>query len=309
VSLDRGARGEAELPDQAGRVDHPAVDEEVDLVHPDLLDAEIAEQGGTGGEGRFGQWQRDPAGPADGLGEHQHTGSGDVEGARVVLGHGTVQDLQRVLDMDELQPGVPAEHGGDHRLGEVAGQRRLGGRAEHGGEAQDGRRDLGSAAAESPDVSLDVEDVAGERATRHGARLGVLGEDRRVAERGAVRGGGRAHHQLAQPGRTLGGRQHLHGADDVLLFHRRTAAMFGVGHAGHGQVHDRFGAEVGDGLGGRTRVGPDPLDPVEQALEACRRVVRIQTDDAVDARIRGETCGHPSAEISADSGDHDNAGR
>jgi hypothetical protein len=37
--------------------------------------------------------------------------------------------------------------------------------------------------------------------------------------------------------------------------------------------------------------------------------VRIQTDDTVDTRICGEACGHPSAEISADSGDHDNAGR
>ncbi|GAA0418341.1 hypothetical protein Aca07nite_06320 [Actinoplanes capillaceus] len=84
--------------------------------------------------------------------------------------------------------------------------------------------------------------------------------------------------------------------------------MLRVGHAGHGQVHDRFGAEVGDRLGGRARVGPDPLHTVEQAEKARRRVVRIQTDDTVDLRICGEASGHPSAEITADSGDHDNAG-
>ncbi|GIF43611.1 hypothetical protein Axi01nite_79220 [Actinoplanes xinjiangensis] len=74
-------------------------------------------------------------------------------------------------------------------------------------------------------------------------------------------------------------------------------------------MHDRLGAEIGDGLGGRTRVGPDPLHPVQQAQKACGRVVRIQTDDTVDTRISGEARGHPSAEITADSGDHDNAGR
>jgi hypothetical protein len=37
--------------------------------------------------------------------------------------------------------------------------------------------------------------------------------------------------------------------------------------------------------------------------------VRVQTDDTVDTRISGEASGHPSAEITADSGDHDNAGR
>jgi hypothetical protein len=37
--------------------------------------------------------------------------------------------------------------------------------------------------------------------------------------------------------------------------------------------------------------------------------MRIQTDDTVDTRICGEAGGHPSAEKTADSGDHDNAGR
>ncbi|BEL11205.1 hypothetical protein Q0Z83_093960 [Actinoplanes sichuanensis] len=74
-------------------------------------------------------------------------------------------------------------------------------------------------------------------------------------------------------------------------------------------MHDCLGAEIGDGLGGRPRVGPDPLHTVQQAQKACGRVVRIQTDDTVYTRISGEAGGHPSAEITADSGDHDNAGR
>ncbi|GIF11018.1 hypothetical protein Ate01nite_10500 [Actinoplanes teichomyceticus] len=85
--------------------------------------------------------------------------------------------------------------------------------------------------------------------------------------------------------------------------------MLRVGNAGHREVHDRLGAELGDGLGGRTRVGPDPLHTVQQAEQPCGRVMRIQTDDTVDPGICGEAGGHGCAEISADSGDHDNAGR
>ncbi|GAA2707930.1 hypothetical protein Apa02nite_074120 [Actinoplanes palleronii] len=74
-------------------------------------------------------------------------------------------------------------------------------------------------------------------------------------------------------------------------------------------MHQRLGAEIRDGLGGRARVGPDPLHTVQQAEQACRWVMRVQTDDTVDPGICGEAGSHPSAEITADSGDHDNAGR
>ncbi|BCY15115.1 hypothetical protein L3i22_102030 [Actinoplanes sp. L3-i22] len=74
-------------------------------------------------------------------------------------------------------------------------------------------------------------------------------------------------------------------------------------------MDDGFGAEFRDGLGGRARVGPDPLHTVQQAEKACRGVMRVQTDDTVDPGICGEAGGHGCAEKSADSGDHDNAGR
>ncbi len=82
-----------------------------------------------------------------------------------------------------------------------------------------------------------------------------------------------------------------------------------IGRAGHGHVHDRLGAEVGDGAGGRAGIGPDQLDVVQQAQQGRRGLVRIQADDAFDSRVGGETRGHPGAEKSADSGDHDDSGR
>ncbi|BBH64919.1 hypothetical protein ACTI_16040 [Actinoplanes sp. OR16] len=85
--------------------------------------------------------------------------------------------------------------------------------------------------------------------------------------------------------------------------------MLRVGHTRHREVDDGLSAEFGDGLGGRARVGPDVFHPVQQVTQTRWRVVGVQADDTIDPWISGETSGHPSAEITADSGDHDNAGR
>ena len=106
----------------------------------------------------------------------------------------------------------------------------------------------------------------------------------------------------------LGGGEQLHRADDVLLFHRRPAAVLRVGRAGHREVHDRLGAEVGDGAGRGARVGPDQLDVRQQTREGRRRVVRIQADDAFDPGVGGQPGGHPGAEEAADPGDDDDRG-
>jgi hypothetical protein len=220
-----------------------------------------------------------------------------------------VQDLQRVVDVHELQPGVAAEHGRDHRLREIAGERGLGGGAEEGREPQHGGRDLGPPTPEATHVTLDVEDVAREGAPWDGPGLGVLGEDRGVAERRAVGRGGRAHDQLAQPAGALGGGEQLHRADDVVLFHRRTATTVRIGRAGDREMHHRFGAEVRDGPASGPRVGLDQLDIRQQAREGRGRVERIQADDAVDPGVRGEPGGDPGTEKAADPGDHDDPRR
>jgi hypothetical protein len=94
-----------------GRVDHPAVHEQVDLVQADLADAERCGDRGDRRQRALGQRHGEPAGAPYRLGQRQHARPGHVEGAGMVLDHRAVQDLQRVVDVHELQPGVAAEHG------------------------------------------------------------------------------------------------------------------------------------------------------------------------------------------------------
>ena len=91
-------------------------------------------------------------------------GAGDVERARVVLDHRPVQDLQRVVDVHELQPRVAARARSARPAGRSTGSawcRRVG--ADERREPQHGGGHVGPAAAEAAHVPLDVEDVAGER--------------------------------------------------------------------------------------------------------------------------------------------------
>src|SRR5205085_214244 len=114
----RGRAGDhAELADQPAGVHHPAVYEQVELV-----EAEVRTTPAERGQRRFGDRYPDPPGPPYRLGQRDDAGPGDVEGARVVLGDRPVHDLQRVVDVDELQPRIPAEHGRHDRPGEVPGE-------------------------------------------------------------------------------------------------------------------------------------------------------------------------------------------
>jgi hypothetical protein len=73
-------------------------------------------------------------------------------------------------------------------------------------------------------------------------------------------------------------------------------------------MHDRLGAEVGEGAGRGTSIGPDQLDVRQQAREGRRRIMRIQADDAFDARLGSQSGGHPGAQETADPGDDDDLG-
>ena len=169
--------------------------------------------------------------------------------------------------------------------------------ADERGEAQHGGGDVGAAAAETADVPLDVEDVAAETAARHLARLGLLGEDRRVAEGDPVGGGGGADHELAQPGRLLAGGEQLHGADDVLVLHRRPAALLRVGCGDQGEVHHRVDVEVGEqghrAVSRSTRIRSTPVEQV--AASSAAGAARVDADDPLDAGVGGEPGGDVGA--------------
>jgi hypothetical protein len=82
-----------------------------------------------------------------------------------------------------------------------------------------------------------------------------------------------------------------------------------IGRAGDRKVHDRLGAELGNGAAGGTGVGSDQLDVRQQAREGRWRVERIQADDPVDTGIRGEPGSNPGTEETADPGDHNDPRR
>ena len=65
----RAPRLEAELLDQAGRVDHPAVHEQVELVEAELARRDAAGESGQRRHRRFEHRHGEPAGPAYGLGQ------------------------------------------------------------------------------------------------------------------------------------------------------------------------------------------------------------------------------------------------
>jgi hypothetical protein len=215
-----------------------------------------------------------------------------------------VHDLERVVEVDELEARVAAEHGGHDGTGEVAGERGVGGGADERREPQDRGGHVGPAAAEPAHVALDVEDVAGESAARHLTRLGLFGEDGRVAEGRPVRGGGGTHDQLAQPRRLLARGEQLHGADDVGLLHGRTPAVPRVGRGHERHMGDGVGVQVGDDSGDGTGVRTHLFDTVEERGDLGGRLVDVEPDDAPDAAVGREPGGHVRAEVAADPGDH-----
>ncbi len=112
---------------------------------------------------------------------------------------------------------------------------------------------------------------------------------------------------LLQPGRLLGGGEQLHRADDVLVLHRRPAALFGG--ADQGQVHERVGVEAGQQGHGGVETGADVFDAVEHRRQLRRRVGRVEADDPVDAGLGGEAGGDLRPEVAADAGDNNDPRR
>ena len=217
-----------------------------------------------------------------------------------------VQDLERVVDVDELQPRVPAEHGRDDRRAEVAGERRVGVPADQRREPQYRRGHLRPAPAEPAHVPLDVQHVAREAAARDLPWLGVLGEHGRVAERRPVRGGRGPYHDLPQVRRALAGGQELHRADDVLLLHRRPATGLGTGAGGDVQVHDRLDPAPGDDPGRLTGADVSALEldgVTEDGGLLAGRLPVVQADHPFDPGIGGQPRGDLRAQVPGDTGD------
>ena len=222
--------------------------------------------------------QRNPAGPVDGLRQRHGAVAGNVDRAREVAERQMFQHADGIGLVHQLQPGVPAEHHRhDRRQREIPGQRGDHGRPDDVREPGHGDPDVRPATAETADVGLDVDGVPGRAGRRHGPRRTLLGEDRRIAGRRAVDGGGGAHDQVAHALRALAGGQQLHGAKDVhLLGHaagrrrrrrRRRRRMHDGVHPGRlDHPGDQRVADVDAG-----EIGARPSGPGRPARAAPRR--------------------------------------
>ena len=217
-----------------------------------------------------------------------------------------VQGADEVVLVQELQPGVVPEDGGDHREPEVLGQRGRDGRADGVGGAQHRDRDVGTAAGEAADVALDLQHVLGVAGPRQPLGSHVLGEHRRVAARGAVDGARRLHHEPLQPGCLLARGEQLHGADDVVLLDRGAAAAgAALGGRLHAEVHHRVDVLTGDHLRDHrvADVGADERHPAEVGA----RRGHVDPDHPRHRGVLADAAREPATEASGDSGDENDA--
>ncbi len=188
------------------------------------------------------------------------------------------QHLDDVVLVDELQPGVVAEHGRQHRQREVRGERAVRGRAQDVGEPEHAHGDVRAAPREAAHIALDLDGVLGEAATGQRLGRGRLGEDRRIAGRRTVDVRTGLHDQPPDAGGLLAGAQQLHGPDDVGLLQRRPAGA-AQRRPGDVEVDDRVGARLGE----HPRDGGLPdvrLDEVGAAQVVLGRN-RVHADDPV----------------------------
>ena len=109
--------------------------------------------------------------------------------------------------MRELQPRVETERGRQQRVREVVAQRRLDVGVQHLGETQRRDDDVGAAAGEPAHVALDLDGVLGKPGAHPTLGRRGLGEQRRIAGRGAVDGRGGPEHQLGDVARSAGRRR------------------------------------------------------------------------------------------------------
>ena len=202
--------------------------------------------------------------------------------------------------MQELQSCVVAQHRRDHGQPEVGGHGADHVGAHDVGAAQRRDGDVGATPGEATHVALDLGDVLEVTAAGTPPGLHVLGEHGRVATGRAVDRGRGLHHQLLHALGPLAGRQQLHGADDVELFHRPAAA---------GRPRSRDDAHVDDGVD--VLLGDDLRDDRVADVGAHERHLAdvalgrhdVDADDARDPRVLGQVSRSLAPEVSGDPGD------
>ncbi len=245
-------------------------------------------------DGERRQRHRRPLDPAERLAEHQDPVARDVERAGDV-GHDRVPEhVDQVTLVQELQAWVEAQHGGHDGQPEVRRDRAVDVGADHVGGPDLGHAYVGPAAGEAADVALDLGDVLGVPGLGQPPRLHVLGEHGRVAVAGAVHRGRGLHHEVLEAGCLLAGREQLHGADDVELFHR-VAAPGAAGGRDHAHVDDGVDVLLGDDL--RDDGVPDVGAHERDVADVAARWDDIHTDDAADGRVRGGCARKPTTEV------------
>src|SRR6476646_2214709 len=204
---------------QLGHVHHPAEVQELQLLGGEVHAATTHEPAGElHAEGRYGNAEV-PL-PSDGLGEQQGPIAGDVEPAGPVRHGRHAQHFDRIVLVQQLQPGVIPQAGGDDSQGEIAGERRLDGRSDEFRETQHRHADIRTTPAEPANVAFDLDGILRVASTWQATCFGVLGEHRRIAGARAVYRGRRLHDQAAHRLRLLASGEQLHCPDDVEFLHR-----------------------------------------------------------------------------------------
>src|ERR1700749_1888740 len=161
-------------------VHHPAVAQVAELLAIDLEVVVGLAQRIQCCETKSRHWQRNAGRAWDRMRQHDDPAGADVEGAGLADPHGPLQGTQRVLLVQELQPGVAAEHRRDQRPSQVARQRGLHRRTNHVGQSQDCHRYVGPTPAQPAGVTLDVEAVFRKAFPERTPAAAALGEQHRI---------------------------------------------------------------------------------------------------------------------------------
>ncbi len=233
------------------------------------------------------------------LAPRQQAVARDVEDPGQVVVEHELDRADDVVLVDELEPGVEAEHRRDDGQVQGLGQGIGDGRADHVGEPQHRHVHVRVVLGEVADVALDRLQAAFERCPRRPGAGGVLTEPHRVLRGAAVDHRRGLDDHVAH--RRRGGRrrgEQVHRADHVDLVHRPPRHLCRVDH--QEGVDDRVD------LGGTHDAAEDRVVGVDAhvlgAFQLDGRLGRVQPDDDLDVGVGLECLRHATTPEGAEAG-------